>query len=157
MSLHPLETRWFEVHVPRAQTVHALEILADSAGVELDEKDPAAAPCVDAERLARQVQAFERTADRYRHLLPADEREAPRLIESPEQTAQAALDNLHRWLGELLGLMRSLRARQREQANLQLLADCLAAMGEESESLAAFNTASGFLFKAVFACPANHR
>lgn len=153
MPLHPVEARWFEVHVPRDQTVHALEVLADSAGVEIEEKDPLAPPCVDAESLTRKVLKFERTAARYQHLLPKDEHEALHLIESPEQTAQNALSDLHRWLGELLALKRRLRSQERERDNLALIAQCLEAMGDERESLAAFNGATGFLFKTVYVCP----
>jgi len=153
MPLHPVETRWFEVHVPRAQTVYALEALAESGSVQLDHRDPAAAPCADTERLSRQLARFEKIAARYRDDLPSDDLTAPRLIEGPEKTADAAVAVIHRWVSDLLGLKRTLRSREREREGLTLLAECLGAMGEQGGSLAAFHNVTGFLFKAVYACP----
>jgi len=153
MPLHPVETRWFEVHVPRSQTVYALEVLTEASSIQLDEKDPAAPPCADIEQLRNQVMRFEKIAARYPGELPADDLPVPRLLESPEKTGEAAVTCLHRWLADLLSLKRRLKARERERQNLRLLEECLAAMGQAGENLPSFASATGFLFKQVFACP----
>ncbi|MCB1799102.1 MAG: hypothetical protein KDI67_09505, partial [Gammaproteobacteria bacterium] len=70
MSLSRKATRWFVTCVPREQIVYALEALAATGQVEL-EQDIVSAPLPDSRELRESIEAGERLIARYADLLPA--------------------------------------------------------------------------------------
>ena len=153
MPLHPRRVRWFEAHVPREQTVYALEALAAAGSVELEEKGYQTAPCVDPEALRSSLAQFDRLAARYASELPKDPVTPTQILEQPEKLAAGAVSRLRNWCIGLLQLQRSILARERERANLTLLAECLNAMHGASGDIGAMERPSPFLYKNIFSCP----
>ena len=153
MQVKPKLVRWFEVRVPRTQTAQALELLAASGIVELEETGYLTAPCVDMDQLRRTLGEFDRLVRRCGADFPTDEVAPTLSLEQPERLAAKAVNELRRWRIELLQLQRRLAARKRERANLLLLAECLEAMHGESSDIDLLGRTSQFLYKNVFACP----
>ncbi len=152
MSLHPTPAHWFETYVPRAQTVYVLEALADTGKVELD-KDLVTTPVVDTAQLRHTIRSIEDLRLRYSTLLPTAAASHLVVSDTPERTSQAVLRRLRHWLAQQLCLQRRQRRLQAERDNLDLLQECLNAMGTEATALASFGHPSTFLYKRIFACP----
>ncbi len=154
MAFHPSQVQWFEARVPRDQTVHALEILAGSQQVELDDIPQAAEPCFDSQALNRLLNSFEQLAGRIPELPACDDTLPERLLLQPVQLAEQALDCLRNWHIRLLDLQRNLRLLKREKANLELLEELLQAIDDSDQlDLRGLDRQTLFLTKHLFACP----
>jgi V/A-type H+-transporting ATPase subunit I len=153
MVLHPKPARWFEAKIPRDQTVHALEYLAESGSVELEDKGADRAPCVDISALRHHLSAFEKLARRYADDLPTVAGAPAGEIQEPMRLAESAIAQLQQWVGRLLEARRQHRQAANELKALLLLEECLDAMGEASEGLNEFEHPTRFLYKQIFACP----
>ena len=152
MHLRPSLANWFEVQIPRDQTVWALEALAASGMIELED-DPMAGPREGKEELRRILGELHRIEVRHAALLPTDEVPPPRLLATPEDAARQALATVRRWFTVLLRRERHLRRLERDRDHLNLLAECLTAMHGQSEGLEGFGKGSRFLYKQILACP----
>lgn len=152
MHLRPSLANWFEVRIPRDQTVWALEALAASGTVELED-DPMAGPREAKDELRQILADLHRVEARYATRLPADEVPPPRLLATPEDAARQALATARRWCADLLRLERRRRRLGQERDRLDLLAECLTAMHGQSEGLEAFGHRSRFVYKQILACP----
>lgn len=150
--LRPKPTQWFEVFVPRDQTVAALEVLAASGQVEL-QRDPGAPGPMDARELARIVQAFNRLERRYGDRLPMLDRTPSPFTDAPEEGGRQALAVVRDYLAARLRLERRLRRLREEHENLVLLHECLEALDCTPDVLDRFAHSTDFLYKGVFACP----
>ena len=153
MALHPKPVRWFEAKIPRDQTVHALEYLAESGSVELENQGADRAPCVDISALRHHLSAFEKLARRYAADLPTVAGAPAGEIQEPMRLAESAIARLQQWVGRLLEARRQRRQVENELEALVLLEECLDAMGEASEGLDDFEHPTRFLYKQIFACP----
>ena len=143
---------WFEVRVPREQAVYALEALAASGSIELDD-DPTAGPIEAKAELRELLNQFRRVEKRYQAELPTDEVSPPRLLLAPEDAARHSLACLRKWCADLLRLKRRISPLEREHHSLRLLGECLAAMHGQSEGLEGFGHSTRFLCKQIMACP----
>ena len=153
MPLHPRQARWFEVRVPRDQTVHALEVLAGTGSVQLEEKGYQTAPCVDADRLQRQLSRFDELLRRYEKDLPSDEARPTPVLEEPERLATDSVQRLQVWSSELLELKRRVRTLEKRREELTLVAECVSAMKGASGELVSMEHATRLLYKNIFFCP----
>jgi hypothetical protein len=108
VSLQPKSTHWFETYVPRAQTVYALEALAATGRVEL-EQEYTPTPLRDTDALRSAILEAERLSARYAELLPEPLPTRRRPIENPLGSADTALEQLRSSLSALLRLRRKRR------------------------------------------------
>jgi len=149
--LRPRATRWFEVFVPREQTVATLEALASSGLVEL-QRDPGAGGPMDARELGRIVQAFNRLAERYADRLPPHDQTPSRFTDAPERRGREALTRVRDYLAARLRLERRVRRLRGDNENLVLLLECLVALDCMPSMLDRFSRTTEFLCKGIFAC-----
>jgi V/A-type H+-transporting ATPase subunit I len=156
MALHPREANWFEVYIPRHQTVYALEAFARMGTVELD-RDIVADPVVDTGELRAQLRAFERVRQRCEDHLPGVAADPVPTLEHPEATLREANRSLRSWCARSLKCRRARERLLRQLSNIGLLEECAEAMGEEAGTLADLAHASGVLYKRIHACPSDNR
>jgi V/A-type H+-transporting ATPase subunit I len=149
--LRPKATQWFEVFVPREQTVAALEVLAASGQVEL-QRDPGAPGPMDARELARIVEDFNRLVQRYGDRLPILDQSPSHFADAPEQSGRRALAGMRDYLAARLRLERRLKRLRDEHENLVLLLECLVALDCTPVVLDRFSHSTDFLYKGVFVC-----
>lgn len=152
MRLRPSFAHWVEIRVPREQIVLALEALAASGAIELED-DPTAGPADAKTELRQMLGRIRDLEQRYRDELPTDERSPPRLVETPEHAARESLGYLRQWCLDLVRNRRAVRGLERQRHRLSLLAECLAAMHDQSEGLDGFSHPTRFLAKQMLACP----
>ena len=157
MQVKPKAVHWFEVRVPREETAYALELLASSGSVELEETGYLTKPCVDMDQLRHALGEFDRLARRCGEDFPADEAQPTLRLEQPERLAAEAVRTLRDWHMGLLQLKRRLAANLRTRSNLLLLAECLEAMAEGSTDIGLMERPGQFLYKHIFACPKGGR
>ncbi len=155
MPLHPAQAHWFDAYIPRHQTVYALEAFARSGSVELD-RDIVADPIVDTSELRRRLREFERIRTRHAEDLPAADLGPVPVLERPEDAVQESTRVLEHWCAETLRLRSQGERLRRARYNLELLEECVGAMGEQAASLVGFSRAGRLLYKRVFACPADN-
>jgi V/A-type H+-transporting ATPase subunit I len=152
VRLHPAETHWFEILVPRDQTVYALETLASSGEVEL-EHDVLSSLAYDTHALAVSISGAEALRARYGRHLPNVDAHAHLVTEDPGSTAASALTEIRCWLAKQLRLEHRLRSRTRTKHALAVLRECLNAASDLGEELAFFSHSEGLLRKRIYACP----
>lgn len=152
MSLRPQPANWFVTRVPREQTVYALEALAGTGLVEL-EQEATGAPVLDTPALRSAVEDTGRLAARYRALLPAGRIHDSLVAADPAEAATTARCLVRTWLAGQLRRQRRLSTLRRELDRQHLLIECLEAMGAAGAGLAEFGHRSRFLGKRVYACP----
>ena len=152
MSLQSEATHWFETYVRRDQTLYALEALAATGQVEL-EQGFVSAPLLDTQVLQNRIQAAERLARQYAELLPAIVPTNAIVTDNPERIAGQALACIRNWLAQHLRRRRQLSRSRRRLHDLRLLRECCEAMGDARESLLGFCQQSPFLDKRIYACP----
>ena len=152
MSLQSEATHWFESYVRRDQTLYALEALAATGQVEL-EQGFVSAPLLDTQVLQNRIQAAERLARQYAELLPAIVPTNAIVTDNPERIAGQALACIRNWLAQHLRRRRQLSRSRRRLHDLRLLRECCEAMGDARESLLGFCQQSPFLDKRIYACP----
>ena len=152
MRLRPEQTRWFEIYIPRNETVYAVEALAATGMVEL-ELDPRLSNPLQLEPVGRLIEQFQLLSARYSEWLPTAAFSANAQVEPPDQTARKALVCLETWSVRLDGLLEQQTRLANEKQNLELLRECLTAMRDEFRDTAHVSQQTQFLYKGVFACP----
>ncbi len=152
MSLTQKATHWFVTSVPREQIVYALEALAATGQVEL-EQDIVSAPLPDSRELRESIEAGEQLIARYADLLPAPDTGNRVVSGRPEKVAQEALATVRHWLARQLRRRRAAVATGKRLHNLELLREALDGIGDTSSALADFSQHSSFLSKRLYACP----
>ncbi|MGD8556222.1 MAG: V-type ATPase 116kDa subunit family protein [Chromatiales bacterium] len=153
MALHPLQVHWFEAEIPRNQTVYALELLAERGSVELEEKGYQTLPCIDTDLIREQLRKCDDFCASHADELPSPEPSPEKRLLEPEELAVSTVESLRTWATMLVQTRRRIRQIELELHDLELLDECLAAMGEDAGGLQQFSQASGLLYKQLFACP----
>lgn len=152
MTLHPRATHWFVSYVPRHQLVYAMEALAASGQVEL-EQDLLHPPFQDSSDLQHSIRTLDRLIGRYAELLPVPSNSHAIVTARPEASARLALADIRGWLAGQLGRRRHMTVLRRKLRDLRLLRECLDAMGGEAQMLLNFSGMSPFLCERIYACP----
>ena len=153
MQFHPHSTNWFEAKLPRQQTVYALEVLADSGYVQLEEKGSKRQPCADTLRLQQLLSDFDRLSNEHATDLPAAIARQHKVLRQPEDIAASALENLQHWAEQVQQTRQAIDANREQAVQLLLLHDCLDAMRDSSREITGLGQDSQFLYKHLFACP----
>ncbi|MES9937374.1 MAG: V-type ATPase 116kDa subunit family protein [Sedimenticola sp.] len=154
--LRPAQSRWFEAYVPRGETVYAVEALAGTGEVQL-ELDPRLMAPLDVHETQQAIAAFDAYCTRHRLIPPKGNQIPSRLSGSAAATAQGALVSLRQWEEKRSSLEQHLAAVETEIRNLELLSDYFQSIESGERDMAQFHHRTGFLYKAVFACPAGHQ
>ncbi len=149
--IRPQVARWFELYVPRDETVYAVEALAKSGEVQL-ELDRRLVDPLDVAPIREAIKGLEGFCRQHRIALPSHDTSSSQLDASPEETVRRAVDYVHHWSQHYFALEEQLKAAQGERENLVLLSRLLEAM-EGDDGLERFAHASDFLCKGVYACP----
>ncbi len=155
MRLRPASAHWFESYVPRGETVYALEALANTGRVEL-EQDPRTAQPLNLEPVRRLVNEFQALRRRNQVLLPTSGPRAAAVVELPERMAEKALDFLKQWTTPVQELQQEQLRLETERQNLLLVYECVTALRSSHHDLRQLSEPSRFLYKGVFACPHEH-
>ncbi|MEN8176498.1 MAG: V-type ATPase 116kDa subunit family protein, partial [Pseudomonadota bacterium] len=151
MKFRPEQARWFEVYVPRNETVYTLEALARTGAVQLDQ-DVIGATRLDTRRIRQALARFDRLARRFADDLPEGEVSPARVLESPEDAAEQAVACLRTWCARLLVGGRRLRDVLKEKQQLEFLDELLVAMADDSRQVPALGQPTGLLCKCLYAC-----
>jgi V/A-type H+-transporting ATPase subunit I len=152
MSLRPTQAHWFETYVPREQTVYALDALAGSASVEL-EADPRFSVPLDLQPVRERLRSFDELVRPYAGYLPDVERHSSTIAGSPELVVAKATRDMERWLLRSEQEHGRLRDVEFELRALDLLEECVEALGQDGQTLPALGHRTEFLYKEVYACP----
>ncbi|MCW8905699.1 MAG: hypothetical protein OQL28_00490 [Sedimenticola sp.] len=148
----PREANWFELYVPRDQTVYAIEALAGTGEVQL-EPSVRQASHLHVENIRRALIELDDYC-KLRQLALPDFRSVPsRLLSSPEAAAEEALSYVRRWGERLTSLQEKMHALQQEKENLQQLQKLLDALHDDDSGIELFSHHGDFLCKGVYACP----
>ncbi|MEJ2329227.1 MAG: V-type ATPase 116kDa subunit family protein [Gammaproteobacteria bacterium] len=153
MALHPRQVSWFEAEIPRNQTVFALESLAASGSVELEEKGYQTSPCIDIEVIREQLRKVDAFCASHADELPPPEASPEKRLLDPEELALSIVSTLQQWATVLVQTRRRIRQLELEIDDLSLLDECLFAMGEDAKQLEQVSHASELLYKQIFTCP----
>lgn len=154
-AFRPREARWFELYVPRDDTVYAIEALAATGEVQLEPGARVASP-LDVDKIRRNLVELDDFCKAHLIALPAYEVAPSRLLASPEETAEQALLYVHHWGERLISLQDEMHELQTEKENLHLLLKCLKALHEDDTGIELFAHHGDFLSKGIYACPRNH-
>jgi len=152
MPLRPKAAHWFEAKIPRNQTVYALQLLAEHAGLELEEKAHTYSPCVDNEMIRQLLTRIDKICVKHASDLPAASPSPGKIMQQPEILAQHSLEHLQAWVAELLETQRETVLKRQESGRLELLHECLLAMHSQSQDIGALRHSSDFLYKDIYAC-----
>lgn len=151
----PKEAHWFELYVPRDDTVYAIEALAATGEVQLESSTRLASP-LDVEKIRTTLAELDHFCKIHQIALPAYEVSPSRLLESPEETAEQALSSIRHWGNRLVSLQDQMHALQSEKEDLQHLFNCLKALQEDDTGIELFAHHGDFLYKGIYACPRDH-
>lgn len=154
-ALRPRQARWFELYVPREDTVYAIEALAATGEVQLEPGMRLASP-LDVDKIRRDLAELAEYCKIHHIALPAYEVAPSRLLSSPDETAAQALQYVRHWGERLIALQDEMHGLQTEKENLQLLLKFLAALHEDDTGVELFAHHGDFLTKGIYACPRNH-
>lgn len=152
MGLRPAQAKWFETYVPHEQTVHAIQVLANTGVVQL-ETQAHVGEMPDPERLRFFLDRYFALAAEHEADLPAGHAQPSAIVGNATHIANQALHRLRAWsaqVGQVRALLEELRA-EREQ--LLLLAECLEAMRPAGFANDAVLRETRFLCKCLFVCP----
>jgi len=154
-AIRPREARWFELYVPRDETVYAVETLAGTGEVQLELSTHLASP-LDVGEIRRTLHELDDFCNTHHIALPPYEIAPSQLLSSPEETAEQALFYVRHWGERLFSLQEQMHELQMEQENLQLLLKCLKALSGDDTGIERFAHHGDFLCKGIYACPYNH-
>ncbi len=155
--MQPTNTHWFELCLPRNQSVYALELLAETGQVELT-RDRVTPSLLDADtkKIEAILNSAKRLKKRYAEALPVTPSGHHLITSSAQTTAQDALTCLRNWLAGYLRIRRQIRDLQHQQHQLQLFEQCVAAMTLAPDTANVLTVSdpahSPFLNKRIFAC-----
>lgn len=151
----PREAHWFELYVPRNDTVYAIEALAATGEVQLESSTRLASP-LDVEKIRNTLAELDHFCKIHQIALPAYAVSPSRLLASPEETAEHALASIRRWGERLVSLQDQMHKLQSEKEDLYQLLNCLKALPEDDTGLELFAHHGDFLYKGIYACPRDH-
>lgn len=151
----PREARWFELYVPRDDTVYAIEALAGTGEVQLESSTHLASP-LDVAKIRNALAELDHFCKIHQIALPAYAVSPSRLLTSPEETAEQALASIRHWGERLVSLQEQMHKLQSEKEDLDQLLNCLKALHEDDTGLELFAHHGDFLYKGIYACPRDH-
>jgi len=154
-AIRPREARWFELYVPRNETVYAVEALAGTDEVQLEFSTRLASP-LDVGEIRCTLDELDAFCKAHHIALPPYEVAPSQLLSSPEETAEQALFYVRHWGERLLSLQEEMHNLQMERENLQLLRKCLKALPADDTGIELFARHGDFLCKGIYACPYKH-
>lgn len=152
--IRPREARWFELYVPRDQTVYAIEALAATGEVQLELGARQASP-LHVDNIRQLLLELDDFCKIHQIALPAYQVAASKLLSSPEKTAEQTLFYVRHWGERLISLQDAMHKLQQEKENLQLLQKLLKALHEDDTGIELFAQHGDFLCKGIYACPRN--
>jgi V/A-type H+-transporting ATPase subunit I len=152
VALRPKQTHWFEVYVPRHETVRALGVLARTGNVELD-VNPKVNVSLEIEEIRGALRQFADFETRYRAYWPKGEYCPVELPLSPQDTAKQMLERLHWWSQEADPLIHRIEQLQREEHNLEHLKALFALPDEAHLDLARLAAPMKLMYLGLGECP----
>ena len=153
--LRPAQSRWFEIYVPRGETVYAVEALAATGKVQLELNPRLLAP-LDVGKTQQAISEFDAYCNANSIPPPVDDKTPSRISGSAAETAQKALAYLEQWKLKLQQLEQHQADLEDEIRNLNLLTEYFDAIECVDREMEQFHHATDFLYKGVFACPITH-
>lgn len=140
MTFRPVPARWFELLVARSDLARAVEALAATGAIELEQRSETVTQARLPDFGAR-IEEYRHLFARYHPYWPAEPAPAPSAGLVGERLARA-LAQIHAWRQEADPVIQQLEALQAEQSDLALLAELLE-HGAADEALLARLAASG--------------
>ena len=156
MSIRPAHARWFELLTSRDELTLAVETLARTGRVEL-ETQSGTHTRINLQTLKDRMEEFNRLARRYAAWWPPCEAQAECLPEQPDRILDTALARLHDWERQAEPLVLQIEALTREQNDLTLLAEMLAAAPGTMPDFKLLVAAGPVLASRLFVLPAGSR
>jgi V/A-type H+/Na+-transporting ATPase subunit I len=150
--LRPVRARWFELLSSREDLLLAVEILARTGSVELEDRRDAH-PRINLQDLREGMLEFTRLARRYQPYWPAGEPVAGHSVLGPIRILHNALRRLRAWEKEAASVIRELEIRLGEQSELRLFDELLQQTGETAPDLGLLAAAGPVLQSRVFVLP----
>ena len=118
MTIRPEEAYWFDLYVPREQTVYAVEALANTNLVQL-EVDPVHKSSLNLGVLKDTIAQYKQLAKQYAPYLP-EPGVFPTAFEStPDEDAVKSLSVLHGLTGEIDSLLEQTGSLQQKLVNIK--------------------------------------
>ena len=154
-AIRPQEARWFELYVPRDETVYAIEALAGTGEVQLELSTRIASP-LDVDEIRRTLHKLDDFCKTHHIALPQYEVAPSQLLSSPEETAEQVLFYVRHWGERLFSLLEEIHRLQEERENLLSLQKCLKALPGDDTGIELFARHGDFLCKGIYACPHDH-
>lgn len=146
--------RWFEVYVPRHETVRALGVLARTGKVELD-VNPKTNPSLEIGEIRNVLKEFAEIESRYRAYWPKAEYCPVELALSPQDTAKLTLDRLRRWGKEVDSNIDRIQKLEQEKHNLEHLRTMFEQPDDSHLDLARASAPMKLLYVGLSECPIN--
>lgn len=154
MALRPKQMHWFEVYVPRHETVRALGVLARTGKVELD-VNPKANPSLEIEEIRNALKEFAEIESRYRVYWPKGEYCPVELALSPQDTAKQTLEWLRRWGKEVDSNIDRIQKLEQEKHNLEHLRALFEQPDDSHIDLSRISAPMKLLYVGLSECPIN--
>ncbi len=154
MALRPKQMHWFEIYVPRHETVRALGVLARTGKVELD-THPKVNTSLEIGEIRDALQEFAQIASRYRAYWPKGEYCPVELPLSALDTAKQTLEKLRRWGREVDANIDRIQKLEQEKHNLEHLQVLFELPGEEHLDLSRVSAPMKLLYVGLGECPIN--
>ena len=151
-QLRPKPAQWFDTYVPRQKTVYALEALAQTGQVEL-ENDPRFASPLVVDEVRDIIRRFGQLERHYSDDFPLVDSPYPEIIDAPEQDGRHALNILRSFCARAAFLRRRQRRYLNEINNMILLRECIDVLDCDSQVFDGFMHDTELLYKRIFACP----
>ena len=156
MRLRAAHARWFELLTSRDELTLAVETLARTRRVELETQSGTHTQ-INLQSLKDRMEDFNRLARRYSAYWPPSDVQTEFLPQQPDRILEAALQRIHAWEQQAEPLVVRLEAMTREQTNLRLLAEMLAAAPETELDFELLVAAGPVLASRLFVLPARSR
>lgn len=156
MSLRPAHARWFELLTSRDELTLAVETLARTGDVELETQSGTRAN-FNLQALKERMEEYNRLLRRYQAYWPASRGITDTLPERPDRLLDSALSRLHAWEEQAAPLVLRIESLVREQTDLKLLAEMLAAAPVETLDFTLLASAGPVLASRLFVLPAKIR
>jgi len=147
--LRAVLARWFEVLVPRIMVARAVEVLAATGKVELDPAGDRGAPLAF-EKLREELEGFRRMRRNYASHWPEPVTRTDGRDRMLERILARALKTLAQWEEQAAPLIREAETLNRDQAELDALADLLEHLAGEPIDFGRLTRTRSELSSAVF-------
>ena len=149
MSLRPSAARWFELLTAREDAAPALEVLARTGHIELEQRAEDSR-LLNLRDMRTLVETFQSLHRRYRHYWPVPaNRPGPR-AGSPYRTLKHVLALLRRWEQEAVPLVNRLESLTADRRDLTLFAEMLQAVGDDALDFGQIVRAGGVVKARLF-------